>query len=137
MNQAMIDIESISRKPNAMVVSIGAVIFDPTTDEIKKRFYKEVDIRSYTNLGIDRDIEPDTVLWWMEQSDEARKAISKSKITIISALKGLKLFLGVMGVPLTARRVWANAPVFDCVILRDVYQQIGMTPPWNFRNDMC
>ena len=69
--QVMLDFETLSLKENAVLLSIGACVFDPATGEIGQTFYTAIDPR--TQHG--RDISADTVLWWMSQDDAARSKL--------------------------------------------------------------
>ena len=70
----MLDFESMSLKENAVLLSLGACVFDPATGEIGAQFYAAIDPR--TQPG--RDIDPGTVLWWMQQDQAARDKITES-----------------------------------------------------------
>lgn len=70
----MLDFETLSLKDNAVLLALGACAFDPVTGAIGDTFYAAIDPR--TQPG--RDISASTVLWWMEQSGEARNALVKS-----------------------------------------------------------
>ena len=43
MNHLAIDLETLSLEPNAHILSIGAVFFDPATGEMGDSFYVEID----------------------------------------------------------------------------------------------
>lgn len=73
MNNLMIDLESMGKKPNAPIVSIGAVFFDPQSGELGQEFYTAVNLESAMEQGAVPD--GDTILWWLRQSSEARSAI--------------------------------------------------------------
>ncbi|MBJ5080118.1 3'-5' exoribonuclease, partial [Salmonella enterica subsp. enterica serovar Corvallis] len=51
MNNLMIDLETMGKKPNAPVVSIGAVFFDPQSGEIGPEFYTAVSLESAMEQG--------------------------------------------------------------------------------------
>jgi len=74
MIHAMIDLETLSTNPNAVILTVGGVKFDPTTQmKPYSEMYFRVDVDSQTNMG--RDVMQDTVNWWSKQpkqiSDEA------------------------------------------------------------------
>lgn len=92
MNHLMIDLETMGNKPNAPIVSIGAVFFEPSTAELGADFYRVVSLKSAVRGGAVPD--GDTILWWMQQSEEARAAIcDKDAITISAALIKLNTFI--------------------------------------------
>lgn len=84
MNNLMIDLETMGNKPNAPIVSIGAVFFEPETGEIGPELYTAVDLKSEVALGAAPDA--DTILWWLTQSSEARAAITGDALPIRDAL---------------------------------------------------
>jgi exodeoxyribonuclease VIII len=70
----MIDFETLSLKENAVLLSLGACVFDPATGEIGQTFYCAIDPR--TQPG--RDISASTVIWWLGQEQAARDKILES-----------------------------------------------------------
>lgn len=68
MNNLMIDLESMGKKPNAPIVSIGAVIFDPQSGELGQEFYTAVNLESAMEQGAVPD--GDTILWWLRQAQK-------------------------------------------------------------------
>ena len=71
MNHIMVDIETLDTVQSAVVLSIGAVAFDPHTKELGEKFYVEftTDLQAQQRLG--RTISADTVTWWMQQGAAA------------------------------------------------------------------
>jgi hypothetical protein len=69
----MVDLETMGKNPNAPIVSIGAVVFDPATGKLGETFYKVIILESAISWGA--EIDPSTVIWWLKQSSEARSAI--------------------------------------------------------------
>mgnify|MGYP006408929027 CR=1 FL=1 len=67
----MIDLETMGTRPDAPIISIGAVAFDANGP--LDSFYAGVNLGSSVNSGA--KIDASTVLWWMQQSDEARAAL--------------------------------------------------------------
>lgn len=70
----MIDFETLGLGENAVLLSLGAVVFDPATGELGGQFYGNIDPR----LQPGRDIDPNTVLWWLSQDDAAREKITSA-----------------------------------------------------------
>lgn len=67
----MIDFETLSLKPNAVILQFGAVAFNPDTGAIIDTFFANVDPRNQPG----RDIDANTVLWWFAQDEAARGTI--------------------------------------------------------------
>lgn len=129
MNHLMIDIETLDNKPTSAVVSIGAVRFDPKAGTISDfGFYKNVDAASSQAAGL--TMSADTVMWWMQQSEEARKALVGGKPLDV-ALAYLDQEAGEIDC------VWAHSPSFDLVILENAYRAVGKKAPWTHRQHRC
>ncbi|BBS48818.1 TPA: 3'-5' exoribonuclease [Raoultella ornithinolytica] len=134
MNHLMIDLETMGNKPNAPIVSIGAVFFEPSTGELGEEFYRVVSLKSSVDSGAVPD--PDTIMWWMQQSEEARKAIcdKENMIALWFALTELNSFIRNNADPKKVQ-VWGNGATFDNVIIRASYDREDVSCPWHFAND--
>jgi len=134
VNDLMIDIESMGKKPNAPIVSIGAVFFNPQTAELGPDFYTAVNLESSMEQGAVPD--GDTILWWLKQSAEARAAICvDDAMPIANALSELSHFINRHADNPKYLKVWGNGATFDNVILRGAYERAGHICPWEFWND--
>lgn len=134
MNHLMIDLETMGNKPNAPIVAIGAVLFEPSTGEIGPQYSATVLLASEMNLGAQPD--PDTIMWWLRQSSAARSAISTEQKNIHVALHELTIFMNE-NADGTPYQVWGNGPSLDNVVLRAAYQRIGHPAFWPFYQDRC
>lgn len=128
----MIDLETMGTRPNAPIIAIGAVTFDSRNLTLGEQFYAVVDLQSSVNLG--SVIDADTVMWWMKQSDDARKAFARKGMYASEALTALSSWLDRNCVELKSRRVWACGTDFDCTMLREHYAKAGLGLPWMFWN---
>ncbi|EPT5600572.1 RecE family exodeoxyribonuclease, partial [Escherichia coli] len=59
----MIDLETMGKNPDAPIISIGAIFFDPQTGDMGPEFSKTIDLETAGGV-IDRD----TIKWWLKQS---------------------------------------------------------------------
>ena len=72
----MIDVECLSTRPDAVLLTFGAIRFRPTDNDVDKdpfkleHFYRRVDPESCTKIGLQTD-EP-TLEWWAKQDDEVK-----------------------------------------------------------------
>ncbi|HCD3005322.1 TPA: 3'-5' exoribonuclease [Enterobacter cloacae] len=133
MNHLMIDLETMGNKPNAPIVSIGAVFFEPTTGELGPEFYRVVSLKSSVENGAVPD--PETIMWWMKQSEAARMAIcEEDSITISAALIKLNTFI-LDNADIDKVQVWGNGATFDNVIIRSSYDRAFLPCMWKFWND--
>lgn len=128
MNHLMLDIETLGTRPNAPILSIGAVVFDPTTGKQGETFYRAIEPANAFLHGVP---DGDTFKWWMGQSDAARKAAVAGTALLGDALMGLSK----LPLPWKDVRVWANDPDFDVTILTyGFHKALGCLPPWRFWN---
>lgn len=127
----MLDLETMSSKPTALILSIGAVAFDIKSGTIMETFYER--IAWQTTINKQFDIEPSTVAWWLCQSQEARMDIMLAGEPLAPVLEAFRSFVLGYGAPL----IWGNGAAFDNVVLRHAYEALNIGAPWTFRQDAC
>ena len=134
MPNIMLDLETMGTSSDAAIVAIGAVVF--VGNRLEEKFYATIDLKSsFDNGGV---IAPDTVLWWLKQSDEARGAFAKDGGTIINALDTFSAWvISVKNKYQDDAKIWGNGASFDNVILASAYHSAGIKQPWSFWNDRC
>ncbi|EPB7974478.1 3'-5' exoribonuclease, partial [Escherichia coli] len=125
----MIDIETMGKNPNAAIISIGAIFFDPQTGDMGPEFSKTIDLDTADGV-IDRDV----IKWWLKQSREAQSAILTDEIPLDDALLQLREFIAENSGEFFVQ-VWGNGANFDNVILRRSYERQGIPCPWHYHND--
>lgn len=125
----MLDLETMGRRTNAVICSIGAVKF--TLDgTFVDEFYTTVDARDCKALGLTTD--PDTLAWWMKQPRSTMAALLKDAVPLKHALTLFSVWYGTTSLP-----TWGNGAPFDNVIMRSAYDAVGMGPPWKHWEDRC
>ena len=125
----MIDLETMGKNPDAPIISIGAIFFDPQTGEMGPEFSKTIDLETAGGV-IDRD----TIKWWLKQSREAQSAILTDEIPLDDALLQLREFIDENSGEFFVQ-VWGNGATFDNVILRRSYERQGIPCPCRYTND--
>jgi hypothetical protein len=132
----MLDLETLGTSPGSAILAIGAVKFGG--GQILAEFYQRVNLKSCTQY--DLKIDPDTVLWWLQQSDEARMEVTKEGRHLAMVLRSFGEWVHTAqhaemeGEP----EVWGNGASFDNVLLAVAYDRIGITPPWKcHQNSRC
>ncbi|HFK3199607.1 TPA: 3'-5' exoribonuclease [Escherichia coli] len=125
----MIDLETMGKNPDAPIISIGAIFFDPQTGDMGPEFIKTVDLETAGGI-IDRD----AIKWWLKQSREAQSAILVDEIPLDDALLQLREFIDENSGEFFVR-AWGNGANFDNVILRRSYERQGIPCPWRYYND--
>jgi hypothetical protein len=128
-----VDIETLATSSNAVVLTIGIVVFDPneqdTVEQLTSRAL-EVAVPVAPQLAAGRIIDPATLAWWFEQSDAARKSVIpafREEIdvgSVPSVLGPIALYVSQQ----TQGRgcFWANPPTFDLAILDSLYSMFGL-----------
>lgn len=91
MNHLMVDLETMGNGPYAPVISIGAVFFDPNTGETGEEFSVNISLESSMRYLARPDAS--TILWWLEQSEEARKSLTSNTQELSTALSWLSEFI--------------------------------------------
>ena len=126
----MLDIETMGSESYSSILSIGALEFDINTGETGREFYVNVDLQSCLDLGL--IMNASTVLWWMQQNEQAREEItSKRRIHILDALQKFSEFCD------KEYQIWGNSARFDCGILQNAYNKAKTPIPWDFRKERC
>jgi len=133
MDNVMIDIETLGTRPGSVILSIGAVRFDPSANEAEpiyedRTFYRAIDVFDSLLHGL--TIDEATCKWWAHQDPNAIGAVCNATVDIKSALRAL---IGFMR-PSTGDYVWSKGPDFDLVMLTAAYEKVGLKVPWKFRN---
>jgi len=125
MSDVMIDIETLGTKPGAAILSIGAVMFG--MDGLGETFYAPIDLESCAAAGL--TINPATVRWWMQQSDEARAAaIPPDAAPLRQVLMAFQAWFVSQG----AKYPWCHGATFDVPILDAAYHSCCLASPWKF-----
>ena len=130
----MFDIETLSTKPDAIVLSIGAVLFNKHC--ITDTFYVNLSMKE--QLGNGRSITESTFYWWMQQAQEASAAVTTNVQCVGTGLMHLMEWLTDQ-VDMETLKVWGNGATFDNVIMRHLLESNGYTEQmlWKFWNDRC
>lgn len=131
MPHIMIDLETMGTRPDAPIIAIGAVAFDK--DGVHDTFYLNVDLQSAVTTGA--KIDPSTVMWWLQQSKEARAAFDTKGVELVTALDKLDAWFDMQVDGCDG--VWGNGASFDNTILSESYKRLGFNPPWPFWKDRC
>ena len=127
MIHGMIDLETLSTKPTATILTIGGVKFDPYSfTEPSQGMYFRVDVDSQTAMG--RDVQQETIDWWATQPKEiSEEALGdEDRIDLKYLIKQINKWS--VGVDV----FWCQGPLFDYAILQNLYAQLGHPVPWQY-----
>lgn len=124
----MLDLETLATSPDSVILTFGAIKFDPfdASKEIKDKLYFRINVDEQIALG--RRVDENTVAWWGTQNESVREEAlgEHDRVGLDVFTKALNKF--VVG----ADRIWAQGPVFDIVILENLYRQLGKPAPWAY-----
>jgi exodeoxyribonuclease VIII len=122
----MVDLETLATSPDAAILTIGAVLFDPYSTRIYDKLYMRVDLDSTTALGM--KIDDSTIEWWSKQSAAAQEEAfsEENRIPITEAIEKFHKFAW------NSEAFWSHGSIFDINILDTYYRALKKAPPWNY-----
>lgn len=118
MLDVMIDLESLDTGPNAVILTIGAVSFNPKSMGIVERLELRPTIEDQTETH-SRIINDDTLRWWSEQSPDAIEEAfgDGGRSSFNECMEALYKFCW------NRRAVWSNGAGFDVVACESAFKQ--------------
>ena len=128
MKDNMTDIETLGKKPGCVILSIGAVAFDPLSFETGPKFYANINVTDAMNRGFFTD--PDTVAWWEKQSQAAKDHLVPNQLPIEEALRSFSQWFKAVG----SEKIWCHGAPFDAPILEHAMTYLGIPVPWKYYN---
>lgn len=133
----MIDIETLDTTPTAVVLSIGAVLFDPNGSYIGDDFYVKLATDEQFKCG--RTKSQRTMEWWAQQSQAAQDEAFglTGKLAAVYALTDFRKYINDATINHTLPGVWGNGSDFDNVIVANLYRSFGLESPWPFWKNRC
>ena len=139
MNHVMVDLETLSTKPNACILTFGAMKFDPFHDARNEKeerifnskfsFYRRIDPASCTDLGA--HIDEGTLDWWAKQDEKAKYEAfhEEDRHDIREVLSDFHRWYNNDG---GTEAVWSNGSIFDIIIIEDYNNKLARGNPWKF-----
>ncbi|WP_339366679.1 3'-5' exonuclease [Vibrio splendidus] len=130
----MLDLETMGNGSNAAIVSIGAVVFNPSNGQLGAEFEEVINLNSAAYYS---DIDAPTVTWWLSQGDEARAIFLKEtpKSSLKDALLEFNQWLADLGESKDIC-LWGNGAGFDNVILMNSFKATRIRPNFIHWNDL-
>lgn len=119
------DLETMGVSPTSAIMSIGAVAFGGEQDHT---FYVRVDLQSCLDHGL--TVDGDTIYWWLDQSDAARRTLLINQLPLPEALAQYRYWVHKH----TSRSAvcWTHA-TFDAPILSNAFRACGTSDPVHYR----
>lgn len=122
----MVDLETLGVRPDAAIIEIGAVSFDPYGDGVDKRFCVGVDV---TRQG--GSVDSGTLDFWLRQPDASRLHLADlEKLSLGDALDAMHAAFSPWG---AVTGVWSHGPAFDVTILQSAYNRARKAVPWSYK----
>ena len=139
MVEFMVDLETMGIGNKAAITAIGVVAMDMSNLKLESapdgEFYMPISLASSMEAGLECDAS--TILWWMGQSDEARKEMAGRTVSLYTALIELNYWMAKLVSAKKERVVWGNGASFDNVILANAYKAVHTDVPWTYSGDRC
>ena len=122
----MLDIETLATTPDAVVMSVGVVKFDPHSGTPYSKTLWRPDIDEQTER--DRHVSESTLEWWskLPQHIQDDAFTEDGRIPVTEFMKELNRYC------VGADKIWCQGPQFDMLILENLYIQWGHHFGWQF-----
>jgi len=125
----MLDVETLSTRSNAKILSIGALAFTIPVGGEDLTFYKRIDPNSYKPNDFHSSQE--TLDWWNTQPEEVRQEAFGGHLYILDVLFDFYDWFPKDAI------VISNGADFDIPIVQTAYEIYYTKAPWNYRNKLC
>lgn len=122
----MTDIETLSTRPGAVVLSVALVRF-------KDEAAAQVNIRRDEQEAAGLHVDPATLAWWDKQDPAAVIAATQGAVPVRQALQWLCDWTA-WAAPDGDFLLWCHGATFDWPIVAEVFRVYGMPCPWPFWN---
>ena len=132
MYHAMIDIEALGTDYGSVILSIGAIHFDPHGNFIGsgEAFHKNIDITDSLRSGF--HVDGATIYWWLDRDTRSRNALVTPKpIDAYSALVMLYQWYRAYD----CKAAWSHR--FDMELLGAYAIGVHTKLPWSHRQELC
>ena len=125
----MIDLETLSTRASAVVVSLGAIVFNMrdeiTNTQVISTYYEEFAIQEQIDKGC--KVDESTIRWWMEKDIVVRKIMTDNGYRRCDVKNGLARFsVWVERFNSEVKRIWSHGEAFDLAILPELYAQYNV-----------
>ena len=125
----MIDSETLSTTPNACILTIGAVTFDPYGTGVLEKLELRPEVEEQLTVH-NRDVSDATVDWWSKQAEEIRNDVmgDHDRVPFKDCMDALYKFCW------NKKAVWSHGSVFDVMLMQSAWDQLKMSYPWEYYN---
>lgn len=127
MTDVMVDIETFGVDAGDIILSAAFLEFHMGDGHFRGGTLEVVfDLKESIDLGF--NLNAHTLMWWLDQKPELFKKNLKDPMPIDHALHRISNFLKGKN-----RRIWANSPSMDLVLLKTYYREMHMPVPWSYQ----
>jgi hypothetical protein len=124
----MIDVETLGTRSNAVILSIGAVLFD-LKGNIEEVYHRGIDIDSCLKAGL--QVDGGTIEWWMKQEEQAiARVFGLEKYSLEEALYDFM----TLSTEQEKWYIWSHGSNFDTVLIENAYKAVGKKVWWKYTN---
>lgn len=122
----MVDLETMSTAPNALVTSIGIAVFDEA--EVLESYHLSIIAE-----GQKGHISEDTVRWWLDQDPAVFAQSRTSPLLAVDVARRVR----EVWMNSNANTIWAKPAHFDLPILENFIRSVDVRVPWSHRDIRC
>ena len=134
----ILDLESLGKFPDSVVLSFGMVFFDltnvlPTRQQVESTgFYRKLVVNDQLKKG--RSTHPETIDWWKQQGEEAKHVLKPSDddVSIVEFHSDLKDWLKKNSYDFKNDFIWIRGPQYDAPMITDLFEMYELKNPMNF-----
>lgn len=134
----MLTTKTLGRDAGCAVMSLSAVMFDPTGKDSEAVYRKDnqlfTPISSFDSASHGLQSDPDTLRWWKKQPAWATigTEFMNSNVRVEDACMSFQRFYEEQ----QPVKVWSNSPTFHVPIMAALFQKIGLPLPFGYRDEM-
>lgn len=121
-----IDLETLGTTPDAVILTLGAVTFNPKSGELLNELYLRFNVDA--QLDLDRKVDEKTMEWWSKQDKAVMwEALDPDgRLDLNYCLDQLNKFI------VGSSKIWVHGCGFDSVLLESIYRMLSRPIPWQY-----
>lgn len=134
----MLTTKTLGRDAGCVVMSMGAVMFDPTGVENNAPYLPDhqlyTPISSFDSANHNLKTDLDTLRWWKKQPawGSISEDFTDSNTSVQAACEMFSKFYNEQ----KPTKIWCNSPTFHVPILAELFDKVGMALPFVYRDQM-
>ena len=134
----MLDLETLSTKPDAVILRIAAISFDIKTGELLQEFDMKVNMKSCIDVNL--QICEKTMHWWIQQNPKLINhtlvpSLISTETDIKDVLKSFTNWINDIRKEYDNVYIWGNGACSDNLWMKTTYNNCNMEVPWKYYED--